>query len=156
MPRLGSRLDERGVAVRIDSYSVTTIMPGTGSSITSFRGALATLFVTTTLYLAVNLSIGYLLSVLIRSQLSASQIAMVLTLLPAVLLSGYVFPIDQMPPFIQDVTYLVYSRYYVTIIKAIFLKGSGFFELLTPVLFLIVYALAVVVLAARAFRKRLA
>ena len=121
-----------------------------------FRGALATLFVTTTLYLAVNLSIGYLLSVLIRSQLSASQIAMVLTLLPAVLLSGYVFPIDQMPPFIQDVTYLVYSRYYVTIIKAIFLKGSGFFELLTPVLFLIVYALAVVVLAARAFRKRLA
>ena len=105
---------------------------------------------------SVNLSIGYLLSVLIRSQLSASQIAMVLTLLPAVLLSGYVFPIDQMPPFIQDVTYLVYSRYYVTIIKAIFLKGSGFFELLTPVLFLIVYALAVVVLAARAFRKRLA
>ena len=116
---------------------------------------LAALFVTTTLFLAVTLSIGYCLSVLIRSQVGASQIAMVVTLLPAMLLSGYVFPIDQMPPFIQDVTYLIYSRYYVTIVKAIFLKGSGILQLLTPILFLVVYALAVIVLAARAFRKRL-
>jgi drug efflux transport system permease protein len=121
-----------------------------------FRGAFATLFLTTTLYLVVVLAIGYLLSVLIRSQVGASQIALVMTLMPAMLLSGYVFPIDQMPSFVQDVTYLVFSRYYVTIIKAIFLKGAGFAELLTPIIFLVVYALAVVVLAARAFRKRLA
>ncbi len=120
-----------------------------------FRGALATLFLTTTVYLAVVLSIGYLLSVLIRSQVGASQIALVVTLLPAMLLSGYVFPIDQMPPIIQKLTYLIYSRYYVTIIKAIFLKGAGIAELSTPILFLVVYALAVVALAARAFRKRL-
>jgi len=101
------------------------------------------------------LSIGYLLSVLIHSQVGASQVAMVVTMLPTMLLSGYVFPIDQMPTVIQDVTYLIYSRYYVTIIKAIFLKGAGIPELLTPILFLIVYALAIVVLAARAFRKRL-
>ena len=79
-----------------------------------------------------------------------------MTLLPTTLLSGYVFPIDQMPPFVQDITYLIYSRYYVTIIKAIFLKGAGIPELLTPILFLIAYTLAVVFLAARAFRKRLA
>ena len=103
-----------------------------------FRGTLGALFLTTTLFLAVVLSIGYLLSVLIRSQVGASQIALVVTLLPAMLLSGYVFPIDQMPPFIQDVTYLIYSRYYVTIIKAIFLKGAGIAELLTPILFLVV------------------
>ncbi len=121
-----------------------------------FRGTIGALFLTTTLFLAVVLSIGYLLSVLIRSQVGASQIAMVVTLLPTTLLSGYVFPLDQMPPFIQDVTYLIYSRYYVTIIKAIFLKGAGIPELLTPILFLVVYALAVVVFAARAFRKRLA
>ena len=78
------------------------------------------------------------------------------TLLPAMLLSGYVFPIDQMPTFIQKLTYLMYARYYVTIIKAIFLKGSGIAELWAPMLFLVVYALAVVLLAARAFRKRLA
>ncbi len=103
-------------------------------------GTLAALFFTTTVYLAVVLSIGYLLSVLIRSQVGASQIALVATLLPAMLLSGYVFPIDQMPPFIQKLTYLIYSRYYVTIIKAIFLKGAGMAELLAPILFLIVYA----------------
>ncbi len=120
-----------------------------------FRGTLFTLFLTTTLFLAVVLSIGYLLSVLIRSQVGASQIALVVTLLPAMLLSGYVFPIDQMPSFIQDLTYLMYARYYVTIIKAIFLKGAGIRELITPILFLVVYALAVVALAARAFRKRL-
>lgn len=121
-----------------------------------FRGTIATLFLTTTLFLAVVLSIGYLLSVLIRSQVGASQMAMVVTLLPTTLLSGYVFPLDQMPPFIQDVTYLIYSRYYVTIVKSIFLKGAGIPELLTPMLFLVVYALAVVLFAARAFRKRLA
>ncbi|HML08982.1 MAG TPA: ABC transporter permease [Xanthobacteraceae bacterium] len=120
-----------------------------------FRGTLLTLFLTTTLFLAVVLSIGYLLSVVIRSQVGASQIALVVTLLPTTLLSGYVFPIDQMPSFIQDVTYVIYSRYYVTIIKAIFLKGAGISELLMPILFLVVYAVAVVALAARAFRKRL-
>ncbi len=120
-----------------------------------FRGTLLALFLTTTLFLAVVLSIGYLISVLIRSQVGASQIALVVTLLPSMLLSGYVFPIDQMPAFIQKLTYLMYARFYVTIIKAIFLKGAGITELMTPILFLVVYALAVVALAARAFRKRL-
>ncbi|HML13495.1 MAG TPA: ABC transporter permease [Xanthobacteraceae bacterium] len=120
-----------------------------------FRGTLLTLFVTTTLFLAVVLSIGYLLSVLIPNQAGASQVALLVTMIPTVLLSGYVFPIDQMPWFIQQITYLIYSRYYVTIIKAVFLKGSGIPELALPILFLTIYATAVVVLALRAFRKRL-
>ncbi len=120
-----------------------------------FRGTLFTLFATTTLFLTVVLGIGYLLSVLIRSQIGASQVALLLTMLPTTLLSGYVFPIDQMPTIIQDITYLVYSRYYVTIIKAIFLKGAGIAALAVPILFLLVYAAAVMTLAARAFRKRL-
>jgi ABC-2 type transport system permease protein len=76
-------------------------------------------------------------------------------MLPTTLLSGYVFPIDQMPKLVQDITYLVYARYYVTIIKAIFLKGADIPALIVPILFLLVYAAAVMVLAARAFRKRL-
>ncbi|HXW27465.1 MAG TPA: ABC transporter permease [Xanthobacteraceae bacterium] len=120
-----------------------------------FRGTLVTLFLTTTLFLIVVLSIGYLLSVLIRSQMGASQIALLATMIPTTLLSGYVFPIDQMPWFIQQVTYLIYSRYYVTIVKAVFLKGAGMPELAMPILFLMVYALAVVLLALRAFRKSL-
>jgi ABC-2 type transport system permease protein len=120
-----------------------------------FRGTVFTLFVTTTLFMIVVLGIGYLLSVLIRSQVGASQIALLVTMLPTTLLSGYVFPIDQMPQAVQDITYLVPARYYVTIVKSIFLKGAGIPELMTPILFLLVYAAAVMVLAARAFKKRL-
>ena len=120
-----------------------------------FRGSIFTLFFTTTLFLLVVLGIGYLTSVLIRSQLGASQVALLLTMMPAQLLSGYMFPIDQMPPIIQTVTYLVYARYYVSIVKAIFLKGSDIIALSTPILFLLVYAFAVMVLAARAFHKSL-
>lgn len=120
-----------------------------------FRGTIFTLFVTTTLFLIVVLSIGYLLSVVIRNQLGASQIALLVTMLPTTLLSGYVFPIDQMPAIVQKITYLIYSRYYVTIIKSVFLKGADLAALATPILFLIVYASAVVFLAARAFHKTL-
>jgi ABC-2 type transport system permease protein len=120
-----------------------------------FRGALLTFFGTTCLFLAVVLSIGYLVSVSIRSQVGASQVALVLTMLPTTLLSGFTFPIDQMPAVVQGVTTLVSARYYVTILKAIFLKGSTAAELALPIGCLALYAAVVVGLAARAFRKTL-
>jgi ABC-2 type transport system permease protein len=120
-----------------------------------FRGAVLTLFVTTSLFLVVVLGVGYFISASIRSQVGASQIALLVTMLPTTLLSGFAFPIDQMPPPVQAVTYLVHSRYYVTILKAIFLKGSGLSDLVWPITALAVYALAVGILAARAFRKTL-
>ena len=120
-----------------------------------FRGALLTLLGTTCLFLAVVLAIGYLVSVSIRSQVGASQVALVLTMLPTTLLSGFTFPIDQMPPVVQGVTTLVSARYYVTILKAIFLKGSSALELAWPIACLALYAVVVVALAARAFRKTL-
>lgn len=121
-----------------------------------FRGAFTTLFFTTSLFLIVVLSIGYLVSVTIRSQIGASQIAMFLTIMPISLLSGYAFAIDQMPAAIQALTYLVYARYFVTILKAVFLKGSGVAALWVPISALVVYAAVLAVLAARAFRKQLA
>ncbi len=121
-----------------------------------FRGAFSTLFFTTSLFLVVVLSIGYLLSVSIRSQIGASQMAMFVTIMPISLLSGYAFPIDQMPAAIQALTYLVHARYYVTILKAIFLKGSSATALWAPIMALVIYAVVVAVLAARAFRRQLA
>ena len=120
-----------------------------------FRGTLFTLFVTTALFLVVVLGIGYLISVSIRSQLGASQIALLLTMLPTTLLSGYAFPIDQMPKPIQAITYLVHSRYYVTILKGVFLKGLSLEQLSAPILALTVYAGLIMFFAARAFRKTL-
>ncbi len=120
-----------------------------------FHGTLPTLFFTTSLFLSVVLCIGYYVSVSIRSQVGASQVALILTMLPTTLLSGFSFPIDQMPALVQDITYLVSARYYVTILKAIFLKGATVSELAVPIFSLTAYAIVLVVLAARAFRKTL-
>ncbi len=120
-----------------------------------FLGSIATLAVTTALFTFVVLGIGYLISVRIRSQLGASQIALVLTMLPTTLLSGYTFPIDQMPPAIRALTFLVYPRYYVSILRAIFLKGSGIADLAFPMAALSLYAAIIIWVAARAFRKSL-
>jgi len=120
-----------------------------------FRGTLATLLFTTSLFLIVVLCIGYYVSVSIRSQVGASQIALLLTMLPTVLLSGFAFPIDQMPGLVQGITYLVSGRYYVTILKSVFLKGDGAAQLAVPILCLALYAAVLVVLAARSFRKTL-
>ena len=120
-----------------------------------FRGSLPTLLLTTALFTLVVLGIGYLLSVRIRSQLGASQVALVLTMLPITLLSGFTFPIDQMPPAIQAVTLVVHARYYVTILRGVFLKGSTLGDVAGPLLALVLYAAAIVWIAARAFRKRL-
>ena len=120
-----------------------------------FRGTLSALFFTTGLFLTVVLCIGYYVSVSIRSQVGASQVALLLTMLPTTLLSGFTFPIDQMPAAVQAVTYLISGRYYVTILKALFLKGAPWGELLLPILCLALYAAVMVLLAARAFRKTL-
>ena len=120
-----------------------------------FRGAVTTLFLTTSLFLIVVLGLGYFISASIRSQVGASQIALVVTMLPTTLLSGFAFPIDQMPPAIQALTYLVPARYYFAILKSVFLKGSALGDLVAPIALLATYATIVGLLAARAFRKTL-
>lgn len=120
-----------------------------------FRGTLLTLFATTSLFLLVVLGIGYLISVTIRSQVGASQMALLVTMLPTTLLSGFAFPIDQMPKLLQAVTYLVHARYFITILKAVFLKGVGLDHLAGPIAAMVLYAAVVTAVAARAFRKRL-
>src|ERR1017187_5445861 len=141
---------------------VAMVMALVGAQLTSLtiareweRGTMATLFVASALFLVVVLGIGYLLSVAIRSQLGASQMALLLTMLPTSLLSGYAFPIDQMPAPVQAFTYLVYARYYVEILKGIFLKGAGVADLAQPLGMLAIYALVIAFFAVRAFRKTL-
>ena len=120
-----------------------------------FRGGVGTLILTTALFTLVVLGIGYLVSVRVRSQLGASQIALLLTMLPTTLLSGFTFPIDQMPAAIRAVTLFVYARYYVTIVRAVFLKGSTIGDLRLPVMSLVLFAAIIIWIAARSFHKRL-
>lgn len=120
-----------------------------------FRGSLLTLAATTGLFTLVVLGIGYLMSVRIHSQLGASQVALLLTMLPTTMLSGYTFAIEQMPAPIRALTLLVYARYYVTILRSVFLKGSTLIDLAIPVAALAIYALVIGWLSVRAFRKHL-
>ncbi|MGA3125973.1 MAG: ABC transporter permease [Candidatus Korobacteraceae bacterium] len=120
-----------------------------------FRGSVAVLFVSSTLFLVVVLSLGYLLSVALKSQLAASQASLIVTFLPAFLLSGFIFPIDQMPLFVQVVTYVIPARYFMSIIRAVFLKGSPLVLLWKDMLALFIFATVLVLLATRAFQKRL-
>src|SRR6185437_3623203 len=118
-----------------------------------FRGTLPTLFLVTVLFLVVVLGVGYLISVNIRIQVGAAQVGLLVTFLPTTLLSGFTFPIDQMPAVIQAISYLAFARYYITALKALFLKGSGIIDLAAPLGAMVIYAAVIAYLAARAFRK---
>lgn len=120
-----------------------------------FRGSLPLLLLLSLLFLVGALSLGLLISIRTKSQIIASQAAMVVTFLPAFLLSGFVFDIANMPGWLQAITHVVTARYFVTILKGIFLKGVGLDVLWGEVAFLALFALVVVTACHRAFRKQL-
>ena len=119
------------------------------------RGSLPLLFGIAAVFLVGALSLGMLFSVVARSQLPASQMAMAFTFLPSYLLSGFVFSIDSMPPVVRAVTYIVPSRYFVKVIKGIYLKGVGLGTLAADTALLLVFGAAMVLAAIRLFRKKL-
>ena len=102
------------------------------------------------------LAMGMTISIVTRNQLLSCQVAVVATFLPAFLLSGFIFTIANMPPVIQAVTYVVPARYFVTILKGIYLKGVGLEILGAQAIFLVVYAAAMVFLARVRLKKKLA
>jgi ABC-2 type transport system permease protein len=120
-----------------------------------FRGSFLTLVVSTALFLVVVLSIGYLVSVLTKNQLAASQAALTVAFLPSFLLSGFLFSIDQMPAAVQAVTRIVPARYYTAVMKSIFLKGTPVTLLWNQLIPLAALSIALALIATRAFHKRL-
>ena len=120
-----------------------------------FRGQWSVFFLSCTLFLTVVLSMGYFVSVAAKSQLAASQVALISTFLPAFLLSGFIYPIDQMPPVIQVITHLIPARYFMTIIRDVFLKGTSLPLILNDLIALAIFALFLTILATRAFQKKL-
>ena len=120
-----------------------------------FRGDRPLLLAMSILFLLVALSLGMLISVAGKSQFVASQFAMVATMLPSFLLSGFVFPIENMPVVIQWVTHIIPARYFVIILRGIYLKGVGLAVLWGDALFLAGFGAAVMTLAVRKFRKKI-
>lgn len=120
-----------------------------------FRGGLSALFGSSALFLVVVLGVGFFISVVAKTQLTASQLALVATFLPAFLLSGFIFSIEQMPAVIQTIAYTVPARYYMAILKSVFLQGTTVAARRGDFLALVIFAVIVAGLATRAFHKRL-
>ncbi len=120
-----------------------------------FRGSYLTLAFSSALFMIVVLALGFLISVLARNQFAASQIALLITFLPAFLLSGFLFSIDQMPVVLQYITRIIPARYYVSVLKEIFLKGTPMSMLYADLVPLAIFAVVLTFVATRSFHKRL-
>jgi drug efflux transport system permease protein len=121
----------------------------------SVRGSLLVLYVLSLLFMLTTLGAGLFISTISRTQQQAMMIAVFFFILPMVILSGFVFPIESMPPVIQAVTWVFPLRWYFVIIRGLFLKGIGFAELWKEALALGVIGVAVIAGSALRFRKRL-
>jgi ABC-2 type transport system permease protein len=119
------------------------------------HGSLLLLFGLSGVFLLTSLGLGLLVSTVSRSQQQAMMTAVFFVMLPMVMLSGFVFPIENMPLPIRLLTYLMPLRYYFVIIRGLFLKGSGLAELWDQALILAGFGAAILGLSALRFRKRL-
>jgi ABC-2 type transport system permease protein len=119
------------------------------------RGSVVTLAAGSTLFLLVVLMLGFWISATTRSQLLASQFSLLATLLPSFLLSGFAFPLMQTPLVVRAMSYVIPARYYVALLKSIFLKGSGLMSDWRPLLALALFAVLISSLAMRSVRKTL-
>ncbi len=119
------------------------------------RGSPALVFAFAAVFLVGALSLGMLISIVTKSQLLASQLAMVLTFLPSFLLSDFMYAVGNMPAPIQAVTYVVPARYFVGALKGIYLKGVGLEVLALEAGLLTVFGFVVLAFATVKFRKTL-
>jgi ABC-2 type transport system permease protein len=118
------------------------------------RGSVVLLLATTLVYLLTTLGLGLFVSTISSTQQQAMMTTTFFFLMPMVLLSGFVFPIENMPAAIQAVTYLLPLRYFLVILRAIFLKGVGLETLWPQVLSLLGWGVAILLLAIARSTKR--
>ena len=119
------------------------------------RGSLTLLMASSTIFLLGALGIGLFLSAATKNQQVAFQLAILITMLPSLLLSGFFYPIENMPPALRAVTTLVPARYFLVIIRGIFLKGVGLVVLWRELLFLAGFAVLMLMASSAKFKKRL-
>lgn len=118
------------------------------------QGSFPLLLLSAFLFLLTCLGIGLLLSTVSRTQQQA-QMTMFLVIFPSIIISGFMYPIANMPHWMQPLTYAIPLRYFLIIIRSVMLKGSGIAELWPDVLALLCFGIALVGAGAALFRKRL-
>jgi ABC-type multidrug transport system, permease component len=137
----------------IDVILVTTV------AVTWFRipllGSPLLLFVTSCIYLLTTLGLGLFISTISNTQQQATMTATFFVMTPMMYLSGFIFPIENMPAVIQPFTYLIPLRYFIIIVRGIFLKGVGWHVLWPQVAALLAWGIVIVALAVARSRKTL-
>ncbi len=116
-----------------------------------FIGSILLLALLTTLFIIAALSLGLMISTITKTQQVAMMGALLATLLPTLILSGFIFPISSMPKPLQIISYIVPAKYYLIIVRGIMLKGNDFWQLLTQVGFLSVMSLILLIIAWKRF-----
>ncbi|NWF88630.1 MAG: ABC transporter permease [Ignavibacteriaceae bacterium] len=119
------------------------------------RGSLVFLFACSFLYILSTLGLGLFVSTISKTQQQAMMIAIFVILMPMVYLSGFAFPIENMPAVIQFVSYAVPLRYFINIVRGVILKGIGFNELWLDGVVLFFIGVFILFLSSRRFQKRL-
>lgn len=118
------------------------------------RGPYLDLLVAVLLYLFGALAFGLLISTIAATQALAFQAGLIASMLPAILLSGFIFEIRMMPAWLQAITYLVPARYFLVILRGIMLKGEGLLTYWPQVVALVLYGLGTVALASARLARR--
>lgn len=121
-----------------------------------FNGSIALLFFFGVIYVIAALSLGVLISTLVKTQQLAMMASLIVTVLPSVMLSGFIFEIKNMPQLLQYLTYIVPARYFLLIIRGIMLKGAGLDTLWHQAAALVVLTIIMLALAVRNFKLKLA
>jgi len=120
------------------------------------KGSLALLLFSSCVFLYGALAWGLYISAMFRSQIAAYQMGTLTSFLPEFLLSGFIYPIANMPWIIRVISVMVPARYFIDMTKGIFLKGTGLRLLWFDLLLLILYAVGISFLAVRKLRQKIA
>ncbi|MDD4224911.1 MAG: ABC transporter permease [Mariniphaga sp.] len=118
-------------------------------------GSFILLMLETILFILMALCLGIFISTLAKSQMVAMFISMIVLMLPTILLSGFIFPIENMPKILQWASYIMPARYFIEIVRSIMLKGSGFFFIWKETIILMAMTLIFIVLSVKKFKTRL-
>jgi len=117
------------------------------------RGAIVDLFIASLIFLLSSLGIGLLISILVSTQQQAMMAAIFLYFLPSILLSGFVFPIENMPKWVQPISYILPVTYFIEILRGIFLKGATISDLQSNYIALVIIGIIIFSISTLKFKK---
>jgi ABC-2 type transport system permease protein len=120
-----------------------------------FIGSASLLMFLSVIYIITALSLGLMISTVFQTQQVAMMVALAATLLPTIMMSGFIFPLNSMPDILQYIAYIVPAKYYLVIIRGIMLKGNTLFQLAGQIFFLLLMTLVLLGNAVRKFNINL-